>query len=95
MQLDMKTSPLNWKKLTPGLLLLALAVYLVAAHYIKAYSDPSSYVLRAERLGEGILGTRRPLAYPAMLWVQMLVLGGDAVGVMLSRRVGRRGEQGA
>jgi hypothetical protein len=56
-------------------LLTLLALYLVRGHYVKVYSDPVGWLLRAERMAEGQPVTSRPPVYPAFLVGALKLLG--------------------
>ena len=58
-----------------GAILCGLLVYLVAAHYVKAYSDPISFLFWAEDLLEGHPNTNRTLLYPAVLDLLIQAMG--------------------
>lgn len=54
-------------------------LYLVAAHYVMAYSDPVSWLGRAEAMMNGEPITRRAFLYPAFLIVALTAVGREWV----------------
>ncbi len=58
-----------------GILLCLLGVYLIAAHYVKAYSDPVGFLYLAESMRNGHPVTSRAFVYPALLISALNVLG--------------------
>lgn len=57
------------------LIIIALGIYLVWSHYIKAYSDPEHWLRRAQWLMAGTPQARRPPVYPAVLGVFLSLAG--------------------
>ena len=57
------------------LLLVVLSTYLVASHYVKAYSDPVGFLAMAERVLEGEPVTSRAFVYPFVLAAALKVTG--------------------
>ena len=50
-------------------------VYLVMAHYIKAYSDPVGFLYKARAMWQGNPVTERSFVYPALLGAGLKILG--------------------
>jgi hypothetical protein len=80
-QIERESQPLpssgTRKRILLALMALSavLAVYLVVNHYVKAYSDPEHWLVRAEQLAEGMPETRRPPLYPLFLAMALPVMG--------------------
>jgi len=60
-------------------MLIVLGSYLVLAHYVKAYSDPTGWLNRAQKLMAGKPSLARPLVYPFVLGVLLKILGRDLI----------------
>ncbi len=54
---------------------VVLTVYLIGAHYVKAYSDPVGFLFLAEAMQEGHPVTSRAFVYPAFLVMALQLLG--------------------
>ncbi|MBL7076041.1 MAG: hypothetical protein ISS31_01090 [Kiritimatiellae bacterium] len=52
-----------------------VALYLLAEHYVKAYSDPIGFLHKAEALWAGAPVTERAFVYPALLGAGLKALG--------------------
>jgi hypothetical protein len=56
-------------------ILAVVTAFLVAAHYVKAYSDPVGWLWRAESMAEGNPVTKRAPVYPAFLIFALKIAG--------------------
>ncbi len=64
-----------------AILLAGLAAFLLAAHYVKAYSDPCDWLRRAQDFSAGHLATRWAPVFPMFMAVALKVVG--PIGVFL------------
>lgn len=62
-----------------GMIALAFAIYLFLGHYVKAYSDPIGFLLRAESWSQGNPVLSRAPLYPMVLYVFLKLMGRDWV----------------